>query len=98
MSETAFSSIKRTLGAAVCARSGWLEFRKMILKATGLQPPLERPIFVKYSDVYRNYRAELLAISMRKVDSPFDRMLVRGDLAGQRFVAEVLLTSWTLHS
>jgi IS5 family transposase len=34
MSETVFSSIKRTLGAAVRARSWWLEFREMILKAT----------------------------------------------------------------
>ncbi|SEP24869.1 Transposase DDE domain-containing protein [Halogranum amylolyticum] len=34
MSETAFSSIKRTLGAAVRARSWWLEFREMLLKAT----------------------------------------------------------------
>jgi len=34
MAETVFSSIKRTLGAAVRARSWWLEFREMILKAT----------------------------------------------------------------
>ncbi|AHG02914.1 transposase ISH9 [Halobacterium sp. DL1] len=34
MSETVFSSIKRTLGAAVRARSWWLEFREMLLKAT----------------------------------------------------------------
>jgi IS5 family transposase len=34
MSETVFSSIKRTLGAAVRARSWWLAFREMILKAT----------------------------------------------------------------
>ncbi len=34
MSETVFSSIKRTLGAAVSARSWWLEFREMLLKAT----------------------------------------------------------------
>ncbi len=34
MSETDFSSIKRTLGAAVRARSWWLEFREMLLKAT----------------------------------------------------------------
>jgi len=34
MAETAFSSIKRTLGAAVRARSWPLEFREMILKAT----------------------------------------------------------------
>ncbi|WP_436927555.1 IS5 family transposase [Halosimplex amylolyticum] len=34
MSETVFSSIKRTLGAAVRARSWSLEFREMILKAT----------------------------------------------------------------
>ena len=34
MAETAFSSIKRTLGAAVRARSWPLEFREMILEAT----------------------------------------------------------------
>jgi IS5 family transposase len=34
MSETAFSSIKRTLGGAVRARSRWLEFREILLKAT----------------------------------------------------------------
>ena len=34
MSETVFSSIKRTLGAAVRARSWYLEFREMLLKAT----------------------------------------------------------------
>jgi Transposase and inactivated derivatives, IS5 family len=34
MSATVFSSIKRTLGAAVRARSWWLEFREMLLKAT----------------------------------------------------------------
>jgi IS5 family transposase len=34
MSETVFSSIKRTLGAAVRARSWNLEFREMVLKAT----------------------------------------------------------------
>ncbi len=34
MSETVFSSIKRTLGAAVRARSWHLEFREMVLKAT----------------------------------------------------------------
>ena len=34
MVETVFSSIKRTLGAAVRARSWWLEFREMLLKAT----------------------------------------------------------------
>ena len=34
MSETVFSSIKRTLGAAVRARNWWLEFREMLLKAT----------------------------------------------------------------
>jgi len=34
MSETVFSSIKRTLGSAVRARSWWLEFREMLLKAT----------------------------------------------------------------
>jgi IS5 family transposase len=34
MAETAFSSIKRTLGAAVRARSWHLEFREMILKCT----------------------------------------------------------------
>jgi len=33
MSETVFSSIKRTLGSAVRARSWWLEFREMLLKA-----------------------------------------------------------------
>jgi len=33
MSQTVFSSIKRTLGAAVPARSWWLEFREMLLKA-----------------------------------------------------------------
>jgi IS5 family transposase len=38
MSETVFSSIKRTLGAAVRARSWWLEFREMILKATVYNP------------------------------------------------------------
>ena len=34
MNETVFSSIKRTLGAAVHARHWWLEFREMLLKAT----------------------------------------------------------------
>ena len=34
MLETVFSSIKRTLGAAVRARSWWLEFRQMLLKVT----------------------------------------------------------------
>ena len=34
MAETVFSSIKRTLGATVRARSWWLEFREMLLKAT----------------------------------------------------------------
>jgi len=34
MSETVFSSIKRTLCGAVRARSWWLEFREIILKAT----------------------------------------------------------------
>ncbi len=34
MSETVFSSIKRTLGSAVRARSRNLEFREMVLKAT----------------------------------------------------------------
>ena len=34
MSETVFSSIKRTLSAAVRTRSWWLEFREMLLKAT----------------------------------------------------------------
>ena len=34
MTETVFSSIKRTLGAAVRARSWYLEFRELILKAT----------------------------------------------------------------
>jgi IS5 family transposase len=34
MSETVFSSIRRTLGAAVRARSWWFEFREMILKST----------------------------------------------------------------
>jgi len=34
MSETVFSSIKRTLGSAVRARSWWLELREMLLKAT----------------------------------------------------------------
>ena len=34
MSETVFSSIKRTLGSAVNARSLWLEFREILLKAT----------------------------------------------------------------
>lgn len=34
MAETVFSSIKRTLGSAVRARSWWLEFREIILKAT----------------------------------------------------------------
>jgi len=34
MSETVFSSIKRTLGSAVRARSWNLEFREMVLKAT----------------------------------------------------------------
>jgi len=34
MNETVFSSIKRTLGAAVRARHWWLEFREMLLKAT----------------------------------------------------------------
>jgi len=33
MAETVFSSIKRTLGSAVRARSWWLEFREMLLKA-----------------------------------------------------------------
>ena len=33
MAETVFSSIKRTLGAAVRARSWHLEFREMILNA-----------------------------------------------------------------
>ena len=34
MTETAFSSIKRTLGVAVRARSWPLELREMILKCT----------------------------------------------------------------
>jgi len=34
MSEPVFSSIKRTLGAVVRARSRHLEFREMLLKAT----------------------------------------------------------------
>jgi len=34
MAETVFSAIKRTLGATVHARSWWLEFREMLLKAT----------------------------------------------------------------
>jgi IS5 family transposase len=34
MSETVFSSIKRTLSAAVRTRSWWLEFREMLLEAT----------------------------------------------------------------
>lgn len=34
MTETVLSSIKRTLGAAVRARSWWLEFGEMLLKAT----------------------------------------------------------------
>ncbi|WP_312912592.1 IS5 family transposase [Natronosalvus caseinilyticus] len=34
MVETAFSSVKRTLGAAVRARTWHLEFREMVLKAT----------------------------------------------------------------
>jgi len=34
LTETVFSSIKRTLGAAVRTRSWWLEFREKILKAT----------------------------------------------------------------
>jgi len=34
MSEAVFSTIKRTLGAAVRARSWWLEFREKLLKAT----------------------------------------------------------------
>ena len=34
MSETVFSSIKRTLGFAVRARNWWLEFWEMLLKAT----------------------------------------------------------------
>jgi len=34
MAETVFSAIKRTLGATVHARSWWLEFREMVLKAT----------------------------------------------------------------
>ena len=32
MVETVFSSIKRTLGSAVRARSWYLEFREMVLK------------------------------------------------------------------
>ena len=34
MAETVFSSLKRTLGATVRARSWYLEFREMLLKAT----------------------------------------------------------------
>jgi len=34
MNETVFSSIKRTHGCAKRARSWWLEFREMLLKAT----------------------------------------------------------------
>jgi len=34
MLETVFSSIKRTPGTVVRARSWWLEFREMLLKAT----------------------------------------------------------------
>ncbi len=34
MNAPVFSSIKGTLGAAVRARSWWLEFREMLLKAT----------------------------------------------------------------
>ena len=34
MVETVFSSLKRTLGATVRARSWYLEFREMVLKCT----------------------------------------------------------------
>ena len=34
MAETVFSSLKRTLGATVRARSWYLEFREMLLKST----------------------------------------------------------------
>ncbi|MDG5777872.1 IS5 family transposase [Haloarculaceae archaeon H-GB2-1] len=34
LSEAVFSSIKRTLGAAVRARNWWLEYREILLKAT----------------------------------------------------------------
>ncbi len=45
MSETVFSSIKRTLGADVRARSWWLEFREMLRKSTvyNLPPSVRYP-------------------------------------------------------
>jgi IS5 family transposase len=55
MSETVFSSIERTLGATVRARSWWLEFREMLIKSDCLQPSLEREMSVKSTAVYRNY-------------------------------------------
>ena len=57
MSESVFSSIKRTLGSAVRARSWWLEFPRTGAEIHRLQPSPERPIPVKLAAVYRNYRA-----------------------------------------